>query len=411
MRILFLSREYPPHGAYFGSAQFYQRLARNLSARGHEVHVVCQAIGRPSTRRDDGVLLHQVGRNAARGSPVARIDHSLHAWRKARELIARQGIEVVDAPVWPPDGLLYSLWPRGAPLVLQAHAWAQMHIDTKSYGSVLEWAQLKLLSYLDAVALRRADTVIANSGATYEHLLGVQRLPPNKVALIPEGIDTSLYRFVESDIRSRMGLPAEAPLVLFVGRLQARKGLQALFRAIPSVLRQVPTALFVLVGQDTSTAPGGGSLRSFLEATARAQGFAESVRFIDTFLTDEEVAAFYSACDLFVFPSLSETFGKPVLEAMACGKPVVATATGVASELEPFDSGLAVVPPGDAEALAKAVAKLLPRARPEAAEIARRNRATVEESFSFSRVVDAILAAYGRAAQGHPEGAPRAGGC
>ena len=85
MKIALLTREYPPDTAWGGIATFYYSLSRALAQRGHEVHVICQAVNGPEEYASDGVLVHRVGTNPKRYSALARVNYSFRAWRKLRE--------------------------------------------------------------------------------------------------------------------------------------------------------------------------------------------------------------------------------------------------------------------------------------------------------------------------------------
>jgi glycogen(starch) synthase len=392
VRICILSREYPPQGTYWGSATFYRNLAQALSAREHQVQVVCQAWGGPKTRSDGDVQVHEVGTRPMRGSPLARIDFSLHSFRKIRQLLGENRVDIVDAPLFWGEPLLFALFAGSAPLVVQCHAWSQMLLETRSYQGGVERGLMHLTSTLERITARRASRVVANSRLSYQWLTG-RGVSSSKVRLIYEGIDTRFYQPVASSVRSRLHLSDDVPLCLFIGRLQARKGVHILGDAIPSVLRTFPGTRFILVGADTGTAPDGGSFVHYLTRQAQDGGFAENLTLFD-FLPEEQILELYSACDTFVFPSLFETFGKPVLEAMACGRPVVATDTGIAAELKGLSPMVEVAAPGDPETLAQAIIRILSVPKEEREHLAASHRQIVEERFSFERMVDGILAVY-----------------
>jgi glycosyltransferase involved in cell wall biosynthesis len=181
-----------------------------------------------------------------------------------------------------------------------------------------------------------------------------------------------------------------------VGRLEARKGVQVLCEAIPEVIKSAPMTKFVLVGQDTNTATDGGSIKRHITEEAQGRGFMDSIVLID-FLSEDELIQLYSACDVFVLPSLYETFGLVTMEAMACGKPVVATATGVIPELGLDGESGIMVPLGDAGALAEAMIKLLLLKNEEKRLIARKNRELIEARFSIPAWVDKMVDVYEKA--------------
>lgn len=393
MKICILNREYPPHGLMVGPAIFYQTLARTLVAWGHTVHVICQGSGTEGTRLDAGAFVHEVGIRTSRGDPIARIDYAVRAWLTLRRIMRDDHIDVIDTQCYPAEGLLYSLRKGPAALVIEAHAWGEMMMYRGFWLNSL----LQVETMLEHTTARRADLIIAPSEAALRHMVEVIRVPRERVLLLPvtSTVDTEAFKPIESDVRKRIGLSPQEPIVLCVGRLEARKGIHVLGEAMPLIHQKVPQARFILVGQDTETAPTGGSYRGYVLAQARRQGLAERIHFLQN-LPHEELVALYSACDLFVFPSLRENDGAPPLQAMACGRPVVATATSISVDLSHGGPGVAIVPPSDPHRLAESVVKLLSLPPDERLAVATANRRLVEERFSFTATVHRLLEAYAR---------------
>ncbi|MGN6255405.1 MAG: glycosyltransferase [Solirubrobacterales bacterium] len=193
----------------------------------------------------------------------------------------------------------------------------------------------------------------------------VERLgwPAAKIEVVYNAVDADrLAVAAPPGLREKLGGGEGRPLVLTPARLDAQKGHATLFEAIV----RVPDATFVLAGE--------GPEREPLEALAQRLGIAERVRFLGR---REDVPQLLAACDVFALPSLYEGSSLAVLEAMAAGIPIVSSAIGGTDELiEGGRSGL-LVPPGDAEALAAALRRVL--AEPErGAEMAGRARERVE---------------------------------
>ena len=388
MRIAILHREYPPQTVFVSTSLLYQRMAKAFVDKGHEVHVICQSSGKPLDRDDDGVRIHEVGSNLNRGSAQARVSYSYHAWRKLQEL--RDNIDVVNAEFFLGEGLLYSLSKGDTPLVLQAHAWAEGWLESRG---VIGSGKKRMAAYLEKVAARRADRIIATSKSTYQWLLEKAGLPSERISIVYEFIDTTKYKPVQSNIRERLKIPEESRMVLFVAGMEPRKGPLILANAIPYVLRQVPKTKFVFIGRDTNLAPGGLSMRAYIEHLAKELGVLNNLIFMGMVPISEVVEA-YSACDVFVYPGLLEAGGLPPLEAMACNCPVVATATGVSAELVNVSQTFLVVKPGDPKALADAIVQLLSLPHDILKELSAGHRAVVEDRFSFDRMVNQILEVY-----------------
>lgn len=376
-----------------------------MTERGHEVHVICQAVGEAGNSIDGGVIVHRVGTNPKRYSVIGRLNYSLSAWRKLKAVIRQYDIEIVEAAYWGAEGFLCS-FSRHTPLVIRLATSASEILKTKTYSGKKEWGSLKVLSLLEDISARRADRVIVTTEALYNTLTEGLHFDAGKVDIVRHAIDTDKYNCVVSGIREKYGVPPGTPLVMFVGRLEARKGVHVLCRAIPAVIGSIPSIRFVMVGRDTNTAPDSGSMKAFMTEYAGKSGFEGNLIFIDR-LSQNELIEMYSACDLLVSPSIHESFGLVTLEAMACGKPVVATSTGLAPELKLAGAGMIVVAPGSADELADAIVKSLSFDSEEREAVARVNRQLVECEFSLPQWVDRVVDVYERAVQG---GARRRGG-
>lgn len=369
MKIAFLTRNYPPDSLWGGDAVVYHNLTRGLAERGHEVHVICQATGKAAEHVQDGVFVHRVGTNPRRYSVIARLNYNLHSWARLKRIIRTKGIQIVETPDWSAEGFLYSLHKR-TPLVVTALGSTDNPLQTKDYAGILQLGALLLLACFRNLTLRRADRVVAISQDSYEAVLRRYPVDHKRVVKVPLGIDTDKFRYAEPGIKQKkLGLPNSTSIVTYVGRLEARNGVHVLCQAIPQVTARLPSTRFVFVGRDTNTAPKGGSLKQHI--TNRV---GDSAHFID-FLPDDELVQLYSASDVCVYPALSSTFGLPIAEAMACGKPVVATPVGIAPELEPCASGgLTVVAAQEPKELAEAIARYLTSPQACRDRIAKSNR-------------------------------------
>ena len=395
MNVALLTREYPPDTIWGGEAFTYRDLASALAAKGHEVHVVCQAVGAPRDYVADGVSVHQVGRDSRSYSARARLDYGVRACLKMREIVKHHRIEVVDGLYEGTDALLYGFW-RLTPLVVQFHGSIRGYIKTTSPLPMIEKARLKALLFLSDMTARRADMVVAISPVAYEELSKVVGVAPRRLKLVYHGRDLALYRFTPSNIRERLGISSSTPLVISIGRLEPRKGTDVLCQAIPEVLPAFPTAKFLLLGRDTPTGPGGGSFKAFVSEELQARGVLESTMFID-YLPDEELAELYSACDLVVCPSRHEIASAIPVEAMAFGKPVVTTAVGIVAEYELDGSNGEIVPIGDPKALAAGIVRMLRVLSTNGGQrtlIAQKNRNIIERHASLTQSADRMAAIY-----------------
>lgn len=177
--------------------------------------------------------------------------------------------------------------------------------------------------------LRRADHLIADSHYTKATLVEALGLVPERISVVHLGVDSRRYRprAVPADFRARYGLPVERRYLLYVGSEDPRKNVPTLLRALALVRRECPDMTLLKVG-----APGFAGERARHLALARELGLGDAVRWFDD-VPEDDLPLFYNAAAMVVFPSSYEGFGFPVLEALACGTPVVALRASSVPEL------------------------------------------------------------------------------
>jgi glycosyltransferase involved in cell wall biosynthesis len=173
-----------------------------------------------------------------------------------------------------------------------------------------------------------------------------RRLPEIKTRAIPYGVDGRKFRPLpgSESLRRELGIPRGSLVFGTIARLTEQKGHRYLLEALPEIVRKQPAAFFVFAGD--------GPLRESLESRVSSLGIQKHVRFLG-FRSD--IPELMASFDAFVLPSLYEGLPNAVLEAMACGKPVIATAVDGTPEAVVHGATGWLVPPRDPPALAEAV--------------------------------------------------------
>jgi glycosyltransferase involved in cell wall biosynthesis len=208
---------------------------------------------------------------------------------------------------------------------------------------------------LETRILRECDVLHAISGAIASDIsqaYGVTLIPP-RTEILPLGLEdwTGLPATVPAP------LPEGSLRLLFVGRLESRKGIDVLFEVLPRLLARHPQVHVDIVGNDKISGPDGKPYRASFEAGASAELLAR-VRFHGE-VREEELRGFYQACDIFVAPSRYESFGLILVEAMMFGKPVVACRTGGMVEIAEEGHTALLATPGDPASLEECLARLI----------------------------------------------------
>lgn len=204
--------------------------------------------------------------------------------------------------------------------------------------------------------VRDVDRIVAASGVERDYLSRHYGADPGRIAVIPCGVDTALFRPGSApEARRLLGL-ADRPLVLYVGRLEPIKGLDTLLAAITALRRGGQDVDLVVVGGDADERQSGHE--QHLRRRIWDEGLAGCVRFAGP-QPQDRLRTYYVAADVTVLPSYYESFGMVALEAMACGSPVVASRVGGLTTTVRDGVTGHLVPEGDVDALVQRLGELL----------------------------------------------------
>ncbi len=211
-----------------------------------------------------------------------------------------------------------------------------------------------LVNYLNSVVPRSvaaATHILADSRSTRRDLVDQWQVPEEKITVLYSGVDPRFRPETDprrlADLRVRYAL-GERPYVLAVGTIQPRKNYRMLIQAFAPVAHKMPYNLVI--------AGGKGWLYDDILAEVSRLGLEGRVLFTG-FVADDDLPTLYSAATLFVFPSLYEGFGLPLLEAMACGVPVIHADTSSLPEVA--DGATVALPPNQPKAWTEAITWLL----------------------------------------------------
>jgi glycogen synthase len=385
----FLALDYPTASGGGGVGNQAQQLGRALVRKGHSVSVITLASASgPREWADQGVSVHAAAPGSWHwygsrlpllgpllGLPLRELEYSLAAWRTLQEIHAHHPVDLVEGSE---TGCLWAaLRLDEVPLVIRLHGEVySFHKFTP--GLSLGWG-LQLSRILQRAAVRHSDVLISPSAVHAREIAREIPHAPRPIRVIPNAID--LRQFPEPTVDGG----GREPLVLFSGRLEKRKGVDCLLHAAGRLVKQVPNLQVFLAGGSHVSLD-----REALEGIIHDHHLGPHVRILGH-VPWENLLTLYRQAAVFALPSYYETFGISALEAMASGTPVVGWAAGALPEVvEDGVSGL-LVPPGEVDALADAILRLLqdPEARRRMGRAARQQAAqydvrnVMEENMRF----------------------------
>lgn len=370
MKVCFVTREYPPN-VYGGAGVHIKNLAREL-AQVMDVEVRCfgeQDINDPHLRVKGyqawSRMWEAEGEEKKFNSTLGTFSTDLSIIRDHIDADLVHGHTWYAAMAGFMAKMLYDV-----PYVATVHSleplrpWKEEQLG-RSYH---------LTAWIERMALEAADRVIAVSTQSRGEILDNFKIPPERVQVIHNGIDLKTWKH-SSAVATRKAFGIDGDYILFVGRTSRQKGMVHLLEAMKYV---DPGVRLVCCTSAPDTKEIEEEISAKVKETPRCL-------WINTLLREEQYIELYSNCVAFACPSVYEPFGIINLEAMACERPVVASAVGGIPEVVVPEKTGFLVPPADPKALADALNRLL-RDRNRAREMGLAGRKRVEEHFSWTQI-------------------------
>jgi len=291
---------------------------------------------------------------------------SLYISLKLREIIDTYNLDILQ--VYGGPGGVFLLRKPNLPVIYVAnHTYAQQfrYFKKRIY---------RFLMLLEKIGYIISTKIIAISSTTKKSLVEDYGIPPEKIIVIPVGIDLDEFKPL-NDIKK---IPSS---ILYVGRLDKRKGVQYLIKAMRHIVKDFPTAKLYIIGN--------GNLRNSLEELVKNEKVNNHVVFLGKVPTNDLIE-WYNKAEVFVLPSLFEGFGIVVLESMACGTPVIGTKVpGIVDTIEHEKTGLLVSPKNE-KWLTESIKKLLDNKKLKKKFIYL-GRKVLEKKFNWNKITNKLI--------------------
>ena len=406
MKILTLASTFPRYRGHF-AANFIYELAKGLKKKGFEIIVLTPH--HPDTKlkeevdglkiyrfpyfyplkyqtlyRDDFGFVYNFKR-----SNLAKIQAPfffLSELFSAIRIIRKEKIDVIHSHWLVPQGLVGAICKKvfGIPHVTTVHG---ADINTIKKLEILSGKKSKILSGIFSFVLHNSDKINANSSYTKSIVLSIDGRVKNKIEIIPMGVDINRFKH-EDDINIKEDFDAEY-LILSVGRLIDWKGTKYLITAMKEIIKKIPNAKLVIGGI--------GPEKENLEKLTEELKLKNNVIFTG-YIEDIDLLKYYASSDIFVLPSINlnghtETLGVVLLEAMACGTPVIGSNVGGIPDIIKDGYNGFLVSEKSPEDLADKIIELLSN-KELAEEFATNGLKTVQEKFSWISVTERFIEVY-----------------
>lgn len=338
MTICFVTDYYPTMPRFGGIGVYSQRIARTLAGRGHQVHVLVARADKDEEFEDEGVRVHlaRVKWLPIAGRWLPGLGESLGVARHLARLNRRWKFDLVEIPNWEGLGFAAVRVPgsRKAPVVIRLHTSLAESIEM---AARMPNQGERFMMWMERESARHARAVVTHSRSHQERMAALYGI--DEIELIPHGVP----------IPAEFCMPT-GKMILSIGRMNARKGMETLLEAIPRVAARVPGAEFRIVGPE-ETHP---AVREFRQKNPGLR----QVEFLGM-IDQQRLGELYEQCAVYVSPATYESFGLTFAEAMARGRPVIGCAASAIPEIVRDGVDGILVPPREAAPLAEAMAALL----------------------------------------------------
>jgi len=392
LNVCFVSPEYFPISGGTGAYVYY--LSRQLQKSGHNVHIITRH-KMNSTEIVDGVNITYI---KCEGNPLTKYwSFARSTFKKLEELNKKFAFDIIHAnlPLVPNFAIpkesanalvstVHSTW-KGEAEAIKHEGLRKLNTNEKfmlEFNSLLRSSEKKLM--------KRSDALIAVSMYTKKELTEFYDIDEEKIHIIYNGVDVQKFKPNKdrAGLRRELGLEEKQKIILFVGRLYQRKGLDTLFQSISKVVQNFKDAKFVISGE------GFRQNKEKLLKLAEKLKIENSVLFVGYF-PDEKLPDLYAASDIFVLPALYENFPFAILEAQATGLPVISTKVGGIPELVTNNKNGLLVEPANSEQLTEEIMILLKNPK-FAEELGKRARQLIEEKFAWPLITNEVVDLYSK---------------
>lgn len=400
MKIAFVTYEYPPDTAIGGIATYVYQIATALHDRGHHVEVFTRSQTRSGLFFEQGLVVHRIVESdfSAFANRIGELFHDRHL---------SIHFDVLESPESPPCARIAIERVRDIPLVVKLHTpgflIGELNYEPPLISTQLRWyfgalrrgkipqplsprSHYDYRQDLEWQQILQADEITTPSIDLGHKVIDAWQLQPAQICHIP-------YPYSPSSELLSIPIETTTNTVTFIGRLEVRKGILELAKAISIILKRCPSVKFRLVGAPHVSPKPGLDMEQYLKQ--RLQRYGRSIEFVGAVPLDR-IGSVLAQTDVCVFPSRWENFPNVCLEAMAAGRGIVGSSAGGMAEM--LDGGKAgvLVPPRDPASIAQGAIELLqnPELRMQLGQTARRR---VLEQYNRDRIVALQEASYDRA--------------
>lgn len=328
LNICLVSREYPPDTAFGGIATYSLDTANFLRKNGHHVTVISQSLSTSHVTDINGIQVYKIKVprpfDSYRRLPIFILAYNFMVFWEVLRLHRKKRVDLIDVPDHLAEGL-FTLFLPDIPVITRLHTPYSLLVDM-GLNNYRKGISYWLIKYFEKIALNRSNILYAPTLDLLHRCNAFFELENIPYEIFGYPLDLELFSPTTSEI-------VEQPRrILFLGRLEQRKGIETIAEAFPNIFSQFPDASLTIVGNDTPNISGYASGREFLFHQFERTNCIQAVNFLSA-VPLEKLPDLFRSHDIVWVPSLYDNFPLVCLEAMACGKAVIVSDAGGLPEM------------------------------------------------------------------------------
>jgi glycosyltransferase involved in cell wall biosynthesis len=384
-----VAEEYPDETGWGGIGTYHYNLARGFVALSCNVVIIARALAKESVKISDGIIIYRILPFFGEDAVLEEIlGYRLAVANKLRQVIRKHRIDIIETPEWKAETVLFQALHSEVPIAVRMHS--PLSVIKRLDGSQMLTLSQRIQERLEYRLMRDADFVSSSSRSLIRLARKYGKLNRAIVPIVNPANNVDFTK-EEPPLKLASKFAGYTNKLLYVGRLEKRKGIESLLDAMPAILEKHPSSLLILAGRDSPTGPQGKSTLQGLKQ-GRGSVFANNVCHVG-FVEYLRLKDYYNLATVCIIPSLYDNFPAVCLEAMACGCPVVASRCGGMSEIVQHSRSGYLVNPRSARDIAQRTIALLSSER-------RRRRfgvnamTRISEHFDRVRATERLLKRY-----------------
>lgn len=404
MRICLISEEFPPETGWGGIGTHTYNLSLALAEIGHSVCVISKSVdGKEHISEKGNLSIYRIPESDDKAKSLSAlaiaaptiqknklfsgfIEFPLRSLRRgaaiSKWLKSRSFFDIVEAPDYGAETFWCQFFDKiKIPIIIKLHT--PLFLTQRLNSAPKDDLAVKLRKWMEKYSITHASKIISPTKSLADIIS--KEFHIKRIEVVPNCVDIDFFTYKEKKTNKK------EKIIIYAGRLERRKGVEVLAKAIPLVVKVIPDMKFLFVGRDTPTAEGRGSMKAWLEGYFEKEMVTHYVQLVGE-VPRTEIVSYYQQADVCILPSLWENLPYTCLEAMSCGTPVVGSRIGGFPEIITDDVDGFLFEPMNQEELSKKIINIFKNENIN--ELGKKAREKIEKTYGHRVIAEKTVELY-----------------